>query len=174
MIRNPAQNAGYTVIELVITLGLVSVVTLAAAQLIAASARVYRSARQGTSYSGVISLTTSLRRDVQGSSSAVLQLPTWDQRPMELIGWDGGKIRYSLDGEVLVRETFDSIGAPTGRRVIANGVSAWWWRLITPQTVEVRVAMLARPGLGASAQGIERNTVQRRFSFRGWPDGRSW
>lgn len=168
------SHRGYSVVELLVTLGLMSVVVLAAAQMIAASTRVYHAASVGTSTPGVVPLTASLRRDVQGASGVVLQLPTWDQRPLELQGWDGARTRYSHDGEALVRETLDAAGAVTGRRVIANGVASWWWRLATPQTVEVRVSMLPRPGLGASSADVDRHTVVRLFSLRGWPDGRSW
>ena len=168
------DRRGYTVVELLVTLGLVSVVILAAAQLIGASTRVYQGASRGTSSPGVTSVTTSLRRDVQSASGVLLQLPTWDQRPMELVGWDGDRTRYSLEGQVLVRETFDAVGVPTGRRVIVNAVASWWWRLVTPRTVEVRVSILPRPGLGSSATGVEPQIVHRRFTFRGWPDGRSW
>jgi prepilin-type N-terminal cleavage/methylation domain-containing protein len=167
-------HRGYTAIELLITLGLVTVVVLVAAQLVGASARVYHAAADGAAATDAHTLTALLRRDIQGASGVALQLPSWDQRPMELRGWDGRGTRYEADGNALIRETFDAAGARESRRVVATGVASWWWRMTSPRTVEVRVSLM--PGRGAvhSATTVHRYTLQRRFSFRGWPDGRSW
>jgi hypothetical protein len=157
-----------------VTLGLVSVVVLAAAQLIGAATRVYHGARRSAPSTGETALKAMLRRDVQGASAAVVQPTSWDLRPLELVTWTGGRVRYSLDGEALVRESVTATGSVTGRRVLAHGVESWWWRLATPRTVEVRVTLLPRPGLRSSAGTIDRRSVRRVYSFRGLPDGRSW
>ena len=168
------HSRGYTVIELIVTLGLVSVVVLAAGQIIGSAARVYRSAGSQVASPKLISIATSVRRDVHRSAAVVEQVPSWDEKPFELTTWDGGRIRYSLQGEALVREATGPGGVTRGRRIVANGVSSWWWRMVSPQTVEVRVTVLPRPGLGPARTGADRYVVQRRFALRGWPDGRSW
>ncbi len=168
------RTAGYTVIELVVTLGLASVVVLAAGQLIAASAKLYRSGGKQIVGPKLTSVATALRRDFHRSFAIAEEVPSWDEEPLELATWNGGRIRYSLQGEALVRESIGPGGTAGSRRIVVNGVASWWWRNVSPQTVEVRLTILPRPGLGPTTSGVDRFTVQRRFSVRGWPDGRSW
>jgi hypothetical protein len=168
------RQRGSSLAELLVTLGLVSVVVLAASQLIAAATRVYHGARKAAPSPGETALKAMLRRDVQGASGAVEQPPSWNRRPLELVMWAGDRVRYSLDGEDLVREGVAVTGAVTSRRVIAGGIESWRWRLATPRTIEVRVTLLPRPGLGSAAGAVDRRSVRRVYSFRGLPDGRSW
>jgi hypothetical protein len=167
-------SRGYTVIELIVTLGLATVVVLAAGQLIAAAGRLYGSTGSQIVGPKLTSVATSLRRDFHRSAAVAEEAPSWDERQLELAAWDGSRIRYSLQGEALVREVTGPAGNPAGRRIVANGVSAWWWRKPSPHSVEVRVTILPRPSLGPDAMGVNRYTVQRIFALRGWPDGRSW
>ena len=143
-------------------------------QLISGAGRLLVSADRRVEDPRVGALSTTLRRDVHRSSAVHRMVTAWDEGPLELASWDGGRVRFFLEGEALVRETAGGSGAPAGRRIVVNGVSSWWWRMVTPQMVEVRVTVLPRPGLGASSSGVRRNVVLRRFAVRGWPDGRSW
>jgi hypothetical protein len=168
------RAGGYTVIELIVTLGLASVVVLAAAQLIAAAGKLYGSAGKQIAGPKLTSVATSLRRDFHRSSAVGEEVPSWDEKPLELATWEGGRIRYSLQGEALVREVIGPGATAGSRRIVVNGVASWWWRNVSPQAVEVRLTIVPRPGLGSRKSRVERYTVQRRFSIRGWPDGRSW
>ncbi len=165
---------GYTLLELLVTMGLVGVVVLAAGQIIGGAGRLILSNEQRTADPRLSSLSTMLRRDVHGSAGVVHIVPSWDEGPLELASWGGGRIRYFLEGEALVRETTADGAGSAGRRVVVNGVSSWWWRMVTPQIVEFRVTVLPRPDLGSSSAGVQRDVLLRRFSVRGGPDGRSW
>jgi hypothetical protein len=165
---------GTSVVELLVTLGLVSVVILAAAQLIGEAIRVAHGTRVATPSADEAALAALLRRDVQGAAGSVLQPTSWGQQPLEMVTWAGGRVRYAVEDESLVRETFAVTGAVSSRRVIARGVESWWWRLVTPRAVEVRVSLLPGAGRASSAANAGRRTVRRMFTFRGWPDGRSW
>jgi len=167
-------SGGYTLLELMVTMSLVGIVLLAAGQIIAGAGRLLLDADRHVADPQLGSLSTTLRRDIHRSSAVVHPAPSWDEGPLDLASWDGGQIRYTLQGEALVREALVSGGGPASRRVIVNGVSSWWWRMVTPQLVEVKVTVLPRPGLGSAAADVRRDVVLRRYSVRGGPDGRSW
>ena len=173
-IRRDPGAAGYTLLELMVTMSLVGIVLLAAGQIIGGAGRLLLANDQQMADPQLSSLSTSLRRDIHRSSGVVHVVPSWDEGPLDLASWDGGRIRYVLEGEALVRETVAAGSSSVGRRVVVNGVSSWWWRMVTPQFIEVRVTVLPRPGLEASAAGVRRDVVLRRFAVRGGPDGRSW
>ncbi len=167
-------SGGYTLLELMVTMSLVGIVLLAAGQIIASAGRLLLNTDRHVADPQLSSLSTTLRRDVHRSSAVIHMAPSWDEGPLDLASWDGGQIRYVLDGEALVREAVVAGGGPASRRVIVNGVSSWWWRMVTPQLVEVKVTVLPRPGLGSAAADVRRDVVLRRYSVRGSPDGRSW
>jgi prepilin-type N-terminal cleavage/methylation domain-containing protein len=170
-----AADRGYSLIELLVTLAVMGVVVLAAAQLVGESASLFHATDRAVSSPALARVTGALRRDVQAAVGLPVVSPSWARRPLELVGWDGGRVRYVLENRSLVRLSFDQLGRPAGRRLLASGVSSWKWRSITPLVVEVSLSIAAGPnGDNVAATGVELRATSRRFAFRGWPNGRSW
>jgi hypothetical protein len=163
---------GYTVAELLVALALTSLIVLASMQLIFAAVTIVDRGSWRLPSPRLESVVTSLRNDVHRSVAIVDTVLGWQNGPLDLACWDGARVRYLLDGDRLVRESSDSLGDPAVRRVLTSGISSWWWRLLNSDTVEIRlVAAPARRSEGPAGGG---RSLTRRFSVRGWPDGRSW
>ena len=170
------RDRGYTVPELLTVLALTSVVVLAAAQLVGEAVQIFAgTGRAMRSPSFTLAMAT-IRRDVHDAAGAsVPTVPGWSQEDLELISWDGTRVRLFLDGDAIVREALDEHGRSSRRRVLARGVTSWWWRSPKPWTVDVRVAaMVAADPTTARRAAVLRRTETRRFVMRGSPGGRSW
>lgn len=169
--RRPSAR-GYTVAELLVTLALTSLIVLGSMQLIVAAVEIAGRGRWRLPAPQLASVATILRNDLHRSVAIGGVGLGWQSGPLDLAGWDGGRVRYLLDDDRLVRESRDSPGDPTVRRVVTSGVSSWWWRSLNSSTVEVRLA--ATPARMSGRTASEGQALTRRFSVRGWPDGRSW
>jgi prepilin-type N-terminal cleavage/methylation domain-containing protein len=168
-------SRGYSLIELLVTLAVMSVVVLAAAQLVGESASLFHATDRAVSSPPLARVTGALRRDIQAAVGVPVPSPGWARQPLELTVWDGSRVRFTLEDRTLVRLSYDSLGRSTGRRVLASGVSSWKWRSVTPLVVEVSISIAAgRTGDSLGAESVESRTTSRRFAFRGWPNGRSW
>lgn len=169
--RHPRVD-GFTVAELVVSLALTSAIVLICSLLIVEAFRLVRAADHRLASTSGAEITASLRSDLHQAASLAGLAVGWQRGPLELVGWDGGGVRYQLDGDLLVRESWTGPGSPTVRRVLDRSVTAWWWRLVNEQTVEVRltVGVVGSPGGG----GRDRGTLERTFAIRGGTDGRSW
>lgn len=165
-------SPGYTVVELLVTLALTSVIVLASLALVEAAARVALRTDRALDSPRLVAVTTSLRRDFHRSVAIGVLDVGWQNGPLVLAGWDGGRVEYLLDGDRLVREASGALGAPSARRVLTLGISSWWWRPLDDSTVEIRLT--AAPPQGPRRSTAEPDTLTRRFAVRGWPDGRSW
>jgi prepilin-type N-terminal cleavage/methylation domain-containing protein len=169
-------DRGYSVIELLIVLSLAVVILLGAAQLVAESVVIFERAGRAVRAPSLTLTMATIRRDIH-DSAAVVGLPPvgWTQNPLELVSWDGRRTRFIHEGNDLVRQSYDLAGQPAGRRVLTRGVTSWWWRMSSPQTIDVRVIVTAAADpLGGRRGKVNRRTEQRRFSRRGSVDGRSW
>lgn len=170
------DDRGHTVPELLVALALTSVVVLAAAQLVGEAVRlVDRTGRAMRSPTLTLAMAT-IRRDVQDAAGAAGPAKSgWSEGDLELIYWDGGRVRLSMEGDAVVREGIDGLGRRSRRRVLARGITSWWWRSRNPWTVDVRMTAMvtpdAKPGERAA---IVRHTETRRFVMRGSPEGRAW
>jgi prepilin-type N-terminal cleavage/methylation domain-containing protein len=170
------ENRGFTVPELLVVLALMSVVVLAAAQLVGEAVQLVDGAgRTMRSPSFTLAMAT-IRRDVQLAAGAVTSMTTgWSEDTLELLSWDGRRVRVFVDGDAIVRETVDEVGRSTGRRVLARGISSWWWRTPNPWTVDLRITAMVIPDpIPARRAIVVRRTETRRFVMRGSPGGRSW
>lgn len=167
---------GYSLVELLVALALTGVVAVAAAALVGEAVRVTEAAGRSLRSPSLGLAVVAMRRDVHGAvGPAHAPAAGWCHDPLELVRWDGGLVRLEEDGGDLVRTAFDATGRPAGRRVLARGLTSWWWRSPNPATVDVRLTALVHPdpGSGRSSQAARQTEVWR-FAFRGWPGGRSW
>lgn len=171
--RSRQLARGYTVAELVVTLALTTLIMLVALQLIVEAVGLARRGDRRLDPIRIVTVMSSLRKDVHGAVAVGGLVDIgWQNGPLDLAGWDGSRVRYALEGDRVIRESRDSLGRAAGRRVVAAGVAAWWWRPLNFRTVEVRLTIAPQTSVGASIEG--RHTQTRIFAVRGWPDGRSW
>lgn len=172
------RRAGFTLIEVLVVLGLLSVVMIGGGALITASVRTMdRTTRQLRDPATAL-LMARLRRDVQ-ESAGVVGLPpiSWSQEPLILRHRDGSAVGYAWDGQALSRWTWEPDGSETPATVALPGVTAWWWRLPGGTAVDVRVAVLLsprtiRPPAVGEAIVPERHTETWRFALRGFGGSR--
>ncbi len=170
------RESGYSVIELLIALALVTVIVIGAAQLIAESVVLLDRAGRAVRNPSLTLAAAAVRRDVQGAVALACPPPvSWTQTPLEVLDWEGRRTGIRHEGDALVRITYGVDGFPKGRRVLTRGVVSWWWRVSGPGAVDVRLTALAVPGPGAGrGSGTFRLTETRRFALRGAGGGRRW
>ena len=168
----PPRPDGFTVAELVVSLALTSAIVLICSQLIVEAFDLARAAAHRLPPSSLVAVTASLRKDIHQAASLADPAIGWQQGPLELVGWDGGVVRYELDGGRLIRESRAAPGSPPVRRVLHRSVVSWWWRAVNEQTVQLRVTVGVRGSPGGG--GSSRRVLERTFAARGGTDGRSW
>jgi hypothetical protein len=167
-----SSSGGFTVAELLVALALTSLIVLISLQLIVEAVGLVRRSERRLDPNRIVTVMANLRQDIHGSVAIDGIDIGWQSGPLDLAGWNGGRVRYLLEGDRVIRESRDSLGATLGRRVVAGGVIAWWWRPLDLETLEVRVTV--GPDHPAARAGESRHTETRCFAVRGWPDGRSW
>jgi hypothetical protein len=170
------HERGASVLELLVALALTLIVIVAAGQLVAEAVRVFEAAGLKVRSPSLTLAAATLRNHMQ-ETRAVVGPPTigWTDRPLQLLTSDGSRVQFSLERGALVRQTCDPLWRPTARRVLARGVTEWWWRFVNPHTVDVRLTALVAVGTGEHRRGpVARRTEIRRFAVRGAPGGRSW
>lgn len=169
------RRSGYTVVELVVALALSSVVVIAAAELIEQAMRLFRDAGLAARNPSLTVALAGVRRDIQDSAGVVPGMVGWSDGPLDLVGWDGRRLRLARDGDALIRTAFDVSGSPSSRRVVGRGLTAWWWRQSGGSAIDVRLTVLVAPDPAPGRRAVvERRTEVRRFAMRGAPDGRRW
>ena len=169
--RHP-RSCGFTVAELVVSLALTSAIVLICSQLLVEAFDLARTAAHRLPPSSLVAITASLRKDLHQAASVAAPAIGWQQGPLELVGWDGGVVRYELDGGQLIRESRLAPGSPPVRRVLNRSVLSWWWRPVNEQTVQLRVTV-GVTGSPSDGDG-HRRVLERTFAARGGADGRSW
>lgn len=169
--RQP-RPGGFTVVELVVSLALTSAIVLICSQLVVEAFDLARIAAHRLPPSSLVAVTASLRKDLHQTASLAAPAIGWQQGPLELVGWDGGVVRYELDGGRLIRESRTAPGSPPVRRVLDRSVVSWWWRPVNERTVQLRVTVGVRGSPGGG--GSYRRVLERTFAARGGTDGRSW
>jgi hypothetical protein len=169
-------DRGYSTLELLTALALTSVVVLAAAQLVGEAVQIVDGTGRAMRSPTLTLAMATMRRDVQDAAGASAPtVPGWSEGTLELLFWDGRRVRLFLEGDAIVREGLDALGRSAGRRVLVRGITSWWWRTPTPWTVDFRMtAMVAPDPVPARRAAVLRRTETRRFVMRGSPGGRTW
>ena len=170
------KTGGYSVVELLVALALTVVVVLVAGQLVAEAVELFGTAGQQVRDPAVILTVATVRRDIQDSTGLVsAPVVGWSTAPLDLLSWDGQRVRICHQGDALVRIPLDAMGRPTGRRVLCRGVTAWWWRMVSTSILDVRFTILEHPDpVPGRRSTARRRTEFRRFAIRGGSHGRSW
>ncbi len=119
---------GFTVLEMVFSLAILSLALLMASRLLlAAQSRLAHAAEQLIEPAGTTA-TVQLRADLRAASSFARPLiPGWSLDALVLFGHPAGLVSYEkIDGE-LIRKVTDGEGT-VSERLILQQVTAWRWR----------------------------------------------
>lgn len=174
-----AGQRGFSLLELLVTLVLMTVAVLLAAQLVAAASRAGRTASNILRDPALGRFGVWVRRDMD----AVVTLPPaggWSVLALDLGLADGTTVRYDLVDGSLVRTVIGArLPAETGDRLLAD-VSSWRWRVDAGRllVLEVKVPrhMEEAGTIGGSAAGAAPGARTERLTIgrRGLDGGRSW
>ena len=166
---------GFTLIEVVVSTGVLMVVMLFAMQMLGETGRMY-SAAQVTLAEPSLDITERwLRRDAQGASQLAIVSHEPITEPLEFWGNVEGLIRYEKVGTNLDRVVLGMEGEELGRRTLMPGILRWKWRAIHQGLVEVefvferRVARQPAHAGGGQPTETELERVKRRFALRSQP-----
>lgn len=171
---------GFTLIELAVSLFVVSLVLLLAMQLLNEVQLSFVEWQRTIPDPRPQLAVQLLRSDIQ-RSKRILSLRSANTLSLELP--DGSRIEYEREFDRLYRSVTDPGGEELGRRAIAGGIRLWSWRPISPALVELEIAYHRRsdPG-GRRLGGLGRlrkagridEILRMRFALRSYPGRRSW
>jgi len=159
---------GYTLIEVVVALGLLSIVMLGAGGLIMSSARLGERAVRSIRDPDVEIVVLRLRRDVQTASGLVGPVVAggWTDEPLLVRTSDAAVVGYGFDGAAVRRWTWAPDGTSRDSAVVLDGVTAWRWRWPGGSAVDVQ---LDRPSVAGDDGATRRETW--RFAIRDGENG---
>lgn len=170
------SDRGATLPEVLIGAALMASLVLVGARLVERSvtvmARVGREAR-GPSLE---LLRAQLRRDTQEALGIASGAIGWSPGALILVHNGGRTVEVGLDGDELRRRVRDGSGATVSDRVLAGGVTGWWWRPVPSRILDLKVTVLVHEG-GSPSPGTMppwRRTEVMRYALRTPPGGSSW
>lgn len=185
-----SSAAGFTLVEMLVALGVLTVaLALAAGLLREAAWTLAGAAREARAPLAPLAAAT-LRGDVQASARIAphpLAIPgstLWLSDPLVLVGHPAGSVVYAWEGDRLVRRVLPPGGGEPRERDLLRDVTVWGWRLPAAGLVEVHAAF-ARPappgGLrhrrfltGTTAGGAGDRTVWLQAAPRAAPGSTGW
>ncbi len=175
--------SGFTVIEAVVSLALMSLFMLLAAQLLRDTQLATLATRRAALDPTPQHIAQQLRNDLhraggtvrlRGSASAL-----WSRDALTLRLPTGGIVRYEKTADQVSRYLRDAGGSLVGERPLLRGVVSWRWLQLSPDLVEVEVGYRRRPDGDALDRqpGVDRSTIEilrMRVAMRAVPGRRSW
>jgi len=124
--RGGGRQAGFTLVELLVSLLLLALVVDMAAQLMGETQQMLVDAGREVLDPAAALIATRLRADVLGASGAVAaQNPDLTCAYLELAGNPQGLIFYQLSGGALVRTLVAAGGVPLGSSVLLRGATSF-------------------------------------------------
>ncbi len=174
------NERGATVVELLVSLALISVVFVAAGPLILQSIKLFDATGRSLTDPSASLVGSWLRRDIHSAASLHSWSDEWGNETLVLLSHDKEIITYEVDDSSLIRRRLDLAGELIDRRVILRNITYWRWRalqgfvdvqIVLPGHVDpTRAALIRdRQRATASTQKIENFS----FSLRG-RGGRTW
>ena len=145
---------GFNLLELVVSLAILSVALLLASHLLVESqVRMAHSARRALDPVGTLAV-KQIRADVRASAAATALDFEWSWQPLILTGHPVGTVSYLRQGSDLVRRV---PGDPDPiERIVLRGVRTWRWRLradVPLPLVEIELGYQQTARLGLLAAG---------------------
>lgn len=175
------RESGTTLIELMVSLALISIVFLAAGPLIVQSIRLFDATSKKLRDPDAVLVGAWLRQDVH-SAVAALSVPVVGKPPLlSLSRKDGMMISYEFDGHSLIRQQWSPSGKLVGRQLILPNLVSWSF-VVVQGCVQVQVVVPShidpmRAGMirdQRKLKAITGKTESFCFSLRGRRGGRSW
>lgn len=176
-------EAGYSLLELVVSTLVLAVVLMVAARLLLESQWMFlRSASEANNPDVGLAL-TQIRNDLRASSSVRFPASRWSPTGLDLLGHPAGELRYQTRGDTLERIVFDDGGLELGRRPVLRGIVRWRWRQVGAGLVDIELSHASRraprgtnlvappnrrPGV------VEETSHLLRIALRGAKTGRGW
>jgi len=134
---------GYSLVEVLVALALLSLLFLLAARLLLASRRMEASASDVAAGPRLGVLGVQLRRDIDSATAVAGIGVGWSSLPLQLALKDGKAVRYDFDGENLSRSVLLG-GAALRRRVLVRGLRSFRWRREAGRMLYVKVSFPTR------------------------------
>ncbi|NOZ93772.1 MAG: prepilin-type N-terminal cleavage/methylation domain-containing protein [Acidobacteria bacterium] len=163
------RERGYSLLEVLVALALLSMLFIIAGQLLVASRRMEASAARVSAGPRLGTLGVQLRRDVESAVAVPGGGGAWSSLPLPLALKDGTTVRYDFDGRELSRSVVQP-GGLSRRRVVVRGLRSFRWRPVAGRAVEVKVGF-AEPVLGDASRIRARDSV---WWLRTAPRGAGW
>ncbi len=170
---------GTSLVELLVVLALLSIMVLAAAQLVVHSVRLLGATGRSVRNPILVHVTNRLRNDVQEAAGATSVDTIWTEDALELTTRAGGLVRIGVENGKLVRRTVAPGSGTVEERVLLRGVQSWWWRSPAPGVIDLNISYLVYPDTERHAAREvgsvrERSKENLRFAIRGGGDGTEW
>jgi prepilin-type N-terminal cleavage/methylation domain-containing protein len=166
------SRRGTTLVELLVVLALISIMVVAAAQLITHAIGLVGAAGRAVRNPVMVHVNERIRRDVQEAAGLTTIETTWTEDPLEIRTHEATVIRYSVVDGGLVRTVIAAGGGLVEERVLLRGVTSWWWRSTAPSVVDINIGHLVHPPPESISSrvvgyGQERRIENLRFANRG-------
>ncbi len=173
------RQRGTTLVELLVSLALLSVIAVVTAGLVIQATRLMDTAARA-SHNPTLTLAGEwLRRDLYETTTVIGGAGGWIDGPLVTLPQHGGWVTYAMvDGE-LVRTNAPPSGPAADTRVLLHGVVGWRWRLDGGISVRIEIEALANPEAHRNLTGVRftepvRQTERMTIALRGRPGGRAW
>lgn len=167
---------GTTLPEVLVGALLMAVLVLAGAELIEHSARmVARVGREARGSSAEL-VRAQLRRDIQEAPTVLTPSISWSPTPLALRRRDGDVVVLEVADEILRRRVQQPDGTVLSERLLARGVTGWWWRHDAARVVDLRLTLLVNDRAGGAIGEVPpwRRTELMRFALRTPFGGVGW
>lgn len=181
--RRRRPGRGFTLLEMVVSLGLVALILVLTAGLMNQVRLVFLREQRRMRETVPQHALQLLRHDLHGALAVVTPSDLWTSAPLPLSGPDGRVVLWEYGPGGLVRSMADISSEAVSRRPLPAGISGWRWRSLSSGLVDVelRLTRLRATGgmkLTGSAPWLEQapgtRTIRLRVALRGALRGDSW
>jgi hypothetical protein len=159
------RQAGFTLLEAMISLLLVMIALTLAVSLLDDARRMLDAGRRDATDPMPRYARVTLRRDLSEARAASSSLlpELWTSEPLALATAEPGHLRYDVEGDRLVRTRYDLEGAPVSRRVVLAGLDGWRWRNAGGGLLDIELRYRRSPLslLGANPRDAARRAAPR-------------
>ena len=132
---------GATLIELMVSLALISVALLAASSLIVQSIKVFDSLGRSMSDPDAVIARSLMRKDVHSARSIDRGTGSWSADELVLATGEGGSVIYEQHGDRLLRRVIARDGSETDARTLVHSLVGWRWRVAASRVIEVELVL---------------------------------
>jgi prepilin-type N-terminal cleavage/methylation domain-containing protein len=161
-----SSSRGYSLVEVLVVLGLLSVVMLGAGGLIISSMQLSDRAVRSIRAPDVTVAMLAVRRDVQlGVGLTAPVTFGWTEQPLVVRQENREAVAYGWDGDALRRWTLASDGGSSETSVVVRGVTGWRWRWAGGAAVDIELETVIEPRVSTGTGDTARETW--RFAMRG-------